>query len=205
MYNEGLGVAKDELKSIYWFKRAKENQYDATKDPHSTLCEDSDSQNENNEEVSKSLSPKDKDMRIEECSNCGKTTNLKSCARCQMQKYCSTACQRQHWKAIGGHKKFCVSKEERKKDVITNDLPTRADVKETSILCSICIDEIIQDPSSEFVMLQCKHEFHHQCFELLCVSESRTRCPVCRDEINYFMLFEKGSASLLKKSICLST
>jgi hypothetical protein len=96
MYSEGLGVAKDELKSIHWFERAMENKYDAsrdphsllydaTRDPHSSLYEDSDFENENNEKVLKSLSPKDKDMQIDECSNCGKTTNLKLCARCQMQ------------------------------------------------------------------------------------------------------------------------
>jgi len=212
MYSEGLGVAKDELKSIHWFERAMENKYDAsrdphsllydaTRDPHSSLYEDSDFENENNEKVLKSLSPKDKDMQIDECSNCGKTTNLKLCARCQMQKYCSTACQRQHWKATGGHKKFCVSKEERKKNSMSIDFSTRADKDQSSIFCSICIEEIIQDPISEDVILQCRHEFHAKCFQLLCESECRDRCPVCHVETNYVMFFKKGAASILQKSI----
>jgi TPR repeat protein len=198
MYCEGLGVAKDELKSIEWFKRAKENHYDSQTDPHSPLYEDSDSEKEDDELVS-SLSSKDKDIHIDECSNCGKTSNLKSCSRCQLQKYCSPECQRQHWKAIGGHKKFCVSKDERKKD---DDLATsRADVRRTSIICSICIEEIVMDSSSDHVMLQCRHEFHDKCFQLLCKSEFRTRCPVCRDEMNFIMVFKKGTARVLKKSI----
>ena len=44
------------------------------------------------------------------CSTCGtpETTDrkLNRCSRCRTTRYCSTACQRKHWRE-GGHKKEC--------------------------------------------------------------------------------------------------
>lgn len=42
------------------------------------------------------------------CAHCSTTTNLKCCARCQDEWYCSRPCQRAHWKL---HKKSCTSKD----------------------------------------------------------------------------------------------
>ncbi|KAH0373214.1 hypothetical protein KCU65_g544, partial [Aureobasidium melanogenum] len=42
------------------------------------------------------------------CANCSATTNLKCCAKCQDEWYCSRSCQKAHWKL---HKKSCNSKD----------------------------------------------------------------------------------------------
>ena len=40
---------------------------------------------------------------------------LGACARCHVLFYCSEPCQAQHWKLKpGGHKKFCITKDERR-------------------------------------------------------------------------------------------
>jgi TPR repeat protein len=123
MYNEGLGVDKNEFKSFEWFELAKANGYDPKKDEHSALYEDSYSDEKDNQRFLPLSSKKEKhNFQKGECSNCGKSDNLKSCARCKLIQYCSTACQKQHWKAIGGHKKFCVSKEEKKRVLTSQDL-----------------------------------------------------------------------------------
>ena len=46
------------------------------------------------------------------CGNCGQVPEegetFKHCSRCKLVVYCSTACQRTHWRD-GGHKQACVS------------------------------------------------------------------------------------------------
>ena len=42
---------------------------------------------------------------IIECANCNKTKKLKKCARCTIVYYCSTECQKSHWKT---HKPNCL-------------------------------------------------------------------------------------------------
>jgi hypothetical protein len=45
-----------------------------------------------------------------ECAHCGVSkTGLLDCSRCHLVAYCDRDCQRSHWKAVGGHKLFCVS------------------------------------------------------------------------------------------------
>ncbi|KAF1356215.1 putative MYND domain protein [Delphinella strobiligena] len=41
---------------------------------------------------------------MSKCANCTKTENLKECAKCRSEHYCSRDCQKAHWKA---HKKVC--------------------------------------------------------------------------------------------------
>ena len=53
-----------------------------------------------------------------ECANCAAPKDaqgiaLKSCSRCKLVWYCTSACQKQHWKE-GSHKRFCVAVEDRK-------------------------------------------------------------------------------------------
>ncbi len=199
LLSEGVGVEKDEQKSREWFERATLNFYDEKKDSHSPLYEDDDSEIAESEQVSSS-SKKDKDIQSEECSNCGKITKLLSCARCRIQKYCSRGCQKQHWKAIGGHKKFCVLKRERKKDLPCDNFSSRADKVKSSNCCSICIDAISSAPYSDTVVLQtCRHEFHVKCFQSFMESESNDRCPNCRVEIDIFKVFEKRTVRTLRK------
>lgn len=203
LFSEGVGVEKDEQKSIEWYERAKSNDYNEKKDQYSPLYEGYDPENEDSDQVStlSKKSKKDKDIQSEECSNCGSSTKLLSCARCRIQKYCSKACQKQHWKAIGGHKQFCVSKGERKKDLPSNDFSARADVGVTSNCCSICFEAILKGPTSDVVVLQsCTHEFHVKCFQLLMESESNDRCPVCRIDIDIVKVFEKNTERTLRKS-----
>jgi TPR repeat protein len=200
MLSEGVGAEKDPQKSNEWYKRATLNHYDEKKDKFSPLYEGRDSDNGDNEQ-DLTLSKKDKDIQNEECTNCGKTSKLLSCARCQIQKYCSKACQKQHWKAIGGHKKFCISKGERNKVLSSNVFSTRADVGVITNCCSICIEAIIKGPISDVVVLQsCSHQFHVKCFQLLMESESNERCPVCRVDIDIVKVFEKNTERILRKS-----
>ena len=199
MYNEGLGVDKNELKSFEWFELAKANGYDPKKDEHSPLYEDSYSDKKDNQHfLPLSCKKKEKqNFQKGECSNCGKSDNLKSCARCQLVQYCNTACQKQHWNAIGGHKKFCVSKEERKRVLTSPDYLTHAD---STHICSICIEEILKGSTCDIVVSHsCKHEFHIKCFALLCESGSNNRCPVCRVDINIIHVFENGIKRVLGK------
>ncbi len=141
-----------------------------------------------------SSSKKDIDFLGEECSNCGKTSKLLSCARCRIQKYCSETCQRQHWKAICGHKKFCIPIGERKKDLPCDDFLSRADKVKSLNCCSICIDAISSGPYSDTVVLQtCRHAFHVKCFQLFMESENNDRCPNCRGDIDFVQVFEKNT------------
>lgn len=56
--------------------------------------------------------PKSSSMDTKICSNstCGKSTNLAQCGRCRQVQYCSSECQKLHWKA--GHKKNCLAPEQ---------------------------------------------------------------------------------------------
>ena len=54
------------------------------------------------------------------CANCSvkfvdEKCKKRCCSRCRAANYCSTECQRIHWKR--GHKKFCVDKDMDIKDV----------------------------------------------------------------------------------------
>jgi len=40
-----------------------------------------------------------------ECANCGEAHNLKACDGCRLVRYCSSQCQRAHWRV--GHKPLC--------------------------------------------------------------------------------------------------
>eukprot|EP00173_Palmaria_palmata_P003935 Plantae.Rhodophyta-Palmaria_palmata.ctg4410.p1 GENE.Plantae.Rhodophyta-Palmaria_palmata.ctg4410~~Plantae.Rhodophyta-Palmaria_palmata.ctg4410.p1 ORF type:complete len:227 (-),score=15.20 Plantae.Rhodophyta-Palmaria_palmata.ctg4410:203-862(-) len=40
------------------------------------------------------------------CATCGSVCETQWCSKCRVTRYCSVACQREHWK-YGGHKKHC--------------------------------------------------------------------------------------------------
>ena len=53
---------------------------------------------------------------LRDCANCGASEGSipgspthKPCSKCKITFYCSTKCQKEHWKAKGGHKQHCVA------------------------------------------------------------------------------------------------
>ena len=122
------------------------------------------------------------------CECCGKEGADLRCGRCHMSWYCSTVCQKKHWKA--GHRTKCVKK------CVEADKPTKAtraaaatphavvhSVSDASTAagseeeCAICLDAL-QQPQT----LPCSHRFCRGC-----VAGMRERgvgatqvCPLCR-------------------------
>jgi hypothetical protein len=67
------------------------------------------------------------------CAECGKeegeTSSLKTCKSCMVVKYCSVACQRNHWPK---HKKLCKQRAaELRDEALFKEPPAKDD-------CSIC-------------------------------------------------------------------
>jgi hypothetical protein len=116
----------------------------------------------------------------EECSNCAASVGadgsaLKKCSKCKLVLYCSQACQSQHWRD-GGHKRFCLTPEERAKPsppVLTEDPAP----KKNTPKCAICGDELVPANS---VPLPCGHSFHKQCLASLRDFGVSQACPLCR-------------------------
>ena len=116
----------------------------------------------------------------EECSNCAASLGadgsaLKKCSKCKLVLYCSQACQLQHWRD-GGHKRFCLTPEERAKPspaVLTEDPAP----KKNSRKCAICSDELI--PGNQ-IAIPCGHSFHKQCLTSLRDFGVSQACPLCR-------------------------
>jgi hypothetical protein len=104
------------------------------------------------------------DPTIDECANCAAkecTVNLRMCARCKKVKYCSTACQTQHWKQ-GGHKRFCVA--EGAERIPSAVFPNRGK-------CPVCTE----DMTTHLMMLQCGCFLHIECLR-----KSKTKlCEKC--------------------------
>jgi hypothetical protein len=104
------------------------------------------------------------------CSNCETPNATRKCSRCKKVFYCSTECQKQHWKQPAGHKEYCLAVEDGKNcDFIHGYalLPSKC------IVCQECL------PVLGFVSLPCSHEIH-----LHCVLKLRdafyNACPICR-------------------------
>ena len=84
-----------------------------------------------------------------ECANClapegGHGITLKACTRCKATHYCGRACQTAHWK--GGHKRFCVTPEERAPQPVLTPLaplwaPSELE-KSQPVKCAICLDPL---------------------------------------------------------------
>jgi len=134
-------------------------------------------------------SKKDKDAsapEAKECANClapeGRHgVTLKACIRCKASHYCGRACQTAHWKA--GHKKFCVTPEERvpPKPLLSpassqSDRAPAGDITE----CAICLDPL---DLAATCMLPCSHTFHAACVDGLRSFGLKQVCPLCRTEV----------------------
>ena len=116
----------------------------------------------------------------EECSNCAASVGadgsaLKKCSKCKLVSYCSQACQLQHWRD-GGHKRFCLTPEERAKPSPAALAEDPAPKKSTRT-CAICSDELI---SASAITLPCGHSFHKQCLTSLRDFGVSQACPLCR-------------------------
>lgn len=137
--------------------------------------------------VTCSLLKKEEDVEVKECANCCANENLKSCSRCHLVYYCGKDCQRQHWKAVGGHKNFCFLKEEHS-DVILEFLSPR--IEKVFFRCVICMeDEFIETKTvlkTVASSIPCGHRFHLDCLVRLHSSNSSSmKCPICRSTINF--------------------
>ena len=115
------------------------------------------------------LSPKKTKESSAECANCTLKDKLSDCSRCKLVKYCGKACQVQHWKAAGGHKKFCVPVDQRKPDA--QGAQAAAEVE-----CLICLTALsLKEPQ----VLLCNHVFHKEC---IAQNKLHSRlCPLCRE------------------------
>ena len=113
---------------------------------------------------------------VNECANCGiQATSLSKCSRCKLTSYCCQACQRQHWSAVGGHKKFCVSANQRSPDLVFS-VDAQNEVK-----CAICQEMLLK---LDQTVLPCLHAFHSRCIANLRESDVVQVCPICRSSIS---------------------
>jgi len=104
------------------------------------------------------------------------------CSRCKMTFYCSTRCQKQHWKA-GGHKQHCVAVADRRVAGDGGGLASgggggTAAAEEDG--CAICLGALSQSPSQT---LPCTHVYHRECVEKLRSFGISQACPMCRAEL----------------------
>ena len=120
-------------------------------------------------------------LEARECANCGSAKSpFFLCSKCKLVNYCSDACQKQHWKAVGGHKKFCVSEKER--------MPLKTMISERkselnspqSIKCAICLEVVT---CSTTCLLPCAHIFHIRCIKELRIMGVVQACPICRTQL----------------------
>ena len=118
-------------------------------------------------------------LNATECANCGCSSSdevtLSKCARCGLVEYCGTPCQTMHWKK-GGHKKRCVSREERSVAAAAEMNPSSPSDND----CSVCTDPRWLKPS---VTLQCGHTLHAACIEDVREYGAQEACPSCRSPL----------------------
>ena len=127
---------------------------------------------------------------VRDCANCGAPEGSipgvkkpSACGRCKMTFYCSTKCQKQHWKA-GGHKQHCVAVAERS----VPDRPASSGgggggggaAAAEGDECAICLGALSQSPSQT---LPCTHVYHRECVEKLRSFGISQACPMCRAEL----------------------
>ena len=103
---------------------------------------------------------------VRDCANCGAPEGSipgikkhSACSKCQITFYCSTKCQKQHWK-VGGHKQHCVAVADR---CVTGDASAGdgssggAAAAEEEDECAICLEPLSHSPSQT---LPCTHVYH---------------------------------------------
>jgi len=128
-----------------------------------------------------------------ECANCGVMGfPFHACSRCKLVHYCCKACQTQHWKAISGHKRFCVLKEKWKAHSIGETYSSESNQE-----CSICL-AYVTGPTT--CILPCLHTFHVKCVEDLRAFGVAQVCPMCRAKLppGPEELFDEATRRFLK-------
>jgi TPR repeat protein len=135
-----------------------------------------------------------------ECANClapegqhGGVT-LKACTRCKATHYCGRACQTAHWRA--GHKRFCVTPEERAPQPTSSGAPVVFE-EELAVECAICLDPLA---SGTVCTLPCAHTFHAACVAGLRSFGVKQVCPMCREDLppGPDQLFEDAACKYLE-------
>ena len=126
---------------------------------------------------------------IRDCANCGAPEGSipgikkhSACSKCQITFYCSTKCQKQHWKE-GGHKQNCVAVEDRRKTggALGGGGGSRSGAAAAEVdECIICLEPLSQSPSQR---LPCTHVYHRDCVEKLRSFGISQACPMCRAEL----------------------
>jgi TPR repeat protein len=143
---------------------------------------------------------------LTDCANCGAsegsilgTPAHNFCSRCEITFYCSVRCQKHHWK-VGGHKKRCVSKEERSVAKALAAAKEREDgggasggeggggakakkkPRDKDNECAICLEDLDDPEFGPAQILECTHRFHRACVEELRKGGAK-KCPTCRAKL----------------------
>ena len=121
---------------------------------------------------------------LRDCANCGApegsiagTPVHKACGKCQITFYCSTECQKTHWKT-GGHKEHCVKPEDRRVPVGDDGASGSGGAAEPE--CAICQGPLSESPSKA---LPCTHVYHIACVNRLRSFDIKQACPLCRADL----------------------
>ena len=144
---------------------------------------------------------------LTDCANCGAsegsilgTPAHNACSRCEITYYCSVMCQKRHWKE-GGHKKRCMTKEERSvaKALAAakegeNDgasgggggggggAKAKKKARDKGNECAVCLEDLDDPEFGPAQILDCTHRFHRACVEEL-QKGSVKKCPTCRAKL----------------------
>jgi tetratricopeptide (TPR) repeat protein len=126
------------------------------------------------------------------CDACEENNPPLRCSRCKVAYYCSSECQRMHWKE---HKSDCQlgASIHNFSEGFEATVPSEQDDVSSAVNseCGICLEEEISDP---IVLGNCKHAFCFLCLKewqnyskkLLVHQQSATvpsSCPLCRQRI----------------------
>lgn len=156
----------------YWTKSCQAIDW---KNHHKTSCKKINQLNASQTAVKLEKKKKLQIIDKNECANCSAQGScLLACSRCKLTSYCSKACQFQHWSAIGGHKRFCVAKDQR-----FPEKPDHAGLQNET-KCVICQESLLKLSQ---LSLPCSHVFHSNCVTKLCEFSAIQVCPICRTSI----------------------
>lgn len=156
--------------NYYCSKTCQRNDW---KNGHKIICKNSSDQRRIVKIFENEKGDEKKAHASEECANCCiQGIKFSKCSRCKLTPYCCEACQLQHWNAVGGHKKFCVSASNQK---LSDRVKLEND--QSDFKCVICQENI---SSVDQCLLPCLHVFHSQCIINFRESGSIQACPICR-------------------------
>ena len=129
------------------------------------------------------------------CASCGAEGDdiqLMTCAACKSARYCSVACQRNHWPK---HKKACKMRAAELRDEILFKQPEGTHLGD----CPICFLPIPNDPNGSVYHTCCSKIVCKGCVVVNICHEMKDRlehtCPFCRDAIQT----GEGKQKLMKR------